>query len=259
MLKFVGVVPHSPLLIPQQSTKFPLPKAVHNGFIKLGDKFKENSIEHVVVLGSHPKFERSPFSVYIADSYSITFSEFGDLITKVGVNTWWSGYDKLSGLMGASLLEPISSSEIDYAHGIPLYYINQQFDEGKQLSFLCINISGEVDDDQTSQFIEQLKVFFQSTSEPVALLCSGDLFLTKELALAVDVNQANKTISESIKASFTMPNNLPEFSDQVSIPCLSGTMKIGKAIVSSARYNYEQFCFEQTQKTSFLISGITIY
>lgn len=127
-LVFAALVPHTPLLLPQVSTKeiYQLPKT-RTACASLSEDLYASQVDTVIIISAHAGAHEQTYSIIGAPELHISFSEFGDLRT----------YPPLKNdlVFAARMRErcqresipvaTIASPELDYASAIPTLVLRQ--------------------------------------------------------------------------------------------------------------------------------------
>lgn len=258
MLSYACLVPHSPLLLSNTQT---LARATHAEttacLASIASEMEAMGIKTIVSIAAHARYERDGFSLSIARSLSIDFSPFGDLSSTMEMKPHWPLFHRVREAAIAAVLptHPLDEERLDYGHGLPLWLVQQTWPKLSSCRLLAINDHDSLTNQQRLEFGALLAQAISQETEPVAVICSGDLHTTRPDALPWDtVKERNNKMREHIHNLFDV--DLPPQINNEDVTCVSGPAVILRGMRRNKQeLLLEERCFEQTEPTSFLCAA----
>ena len=259
MLDYAAIVPHSPLLSSRISNKQIIPGKATTIFASMAKQIEEKGIKHIVSIGSYPRYDRKYFSCYIADEYTISFAEFGDLMTQSTVKVWQQGFHQLREQSLKQPIELLSQGNLDYTHGIPLIQLASLLPANYPVDFFAINASLGASQQALESFGKQVKASLDALDEPYAVICSGDLYVTTDQAQAKFIHAENKLIKLQLEKQleFTESETL-NAEATIKSPTLSYTLPILKGLLNDKVVSTNELLFESVIQTSFYFAEVIL-
>lgn len=126
MITFAAITPHPPLLIPEigkeHADKLKVTKAAMEDLEKKLDK---TVLDTLIIISSHNRMHHDAFSILLNDNYVVNFKEFGDFETKLNFLPDLELTEKIrhAAINNNIPLTLTNEDELDYAFGVPLYYL----------------------------------------------------------------------------------------------------------------------------------------
>lgn len=173
MIKAAFILPHSPLLIPaigKQNSY--LLEQTKKAYQKIAEKIKSEKIDSVIIFSSHcPSFDKS-WTFNVSPELEIDFTAFGDFATKTKIKGDIIFAHKLKeDLEDRYPLKLISTGQIDYGSGVPLFLLSEQLKKARVIiiSNTHYNLSTHF------EFGKALQQELNKHSKKFAIIASGDL------------------------------------------------------------------------------------
>lgn len=172
-LVLTGLVPHSPLLVPNigKEHRTQLAKTL-KAYDILAKDLVESQPENLVIISSHAASGSAWWNANVCLKYQTDLSLFGDLLTKA---EWFGALDlaeALQDFLGQEhQLRLYSQTQLDYGTAVPLLLLGEAV---KQVRILPI---GYIDNQPKRQieFGRRLGEFLRQQPSKTALIGSGDL------------------------------------------------------------------------------------
>ncbi len=126
MISFAAITPHPPLLVPgigkEHIGRLKITKAAMEDLEKKLDKA---GVDTLIIISSHSRMHHDTFSILLNDSYVVSFKEFGDFETKLNFLPDLELTEKIrhAAINNNIPLTLTHENELDYAFGVPLYYL----------------------------------------------------------------------------------------------------------------------------------------
>ncbi len=255
MLSYACLLPHSPLLLTSaNSATNPFPQT-RAALAAMAAEMGKQGIKTIVSIAAHARYERDGFSLSIAPSLSIDFSPFGDLASRLELKPHWPMYHRLrERAINADVpIHPLDEEHLDYGHGIPLWLLQLSWPRLDGCRILAINDHDSASHEQRLKLGSLLTEVIAERTEPVAVICSGDLHTTRPDALPWDtVKSSNEQLRAKINALFTNAGAAPKIDD---ITCLTGPSAILHGMLLREKLALTEKSFEHAAPTSFLCSS----
>lgn len=255
MLSYACLLPHSPLLLTSaNSATNPFPQT-RAALAAMAADMSKQGIKAIISIAAHARYERDGFSLSIAPSLSIDFSPFGDLASRLELKPHWPMYHRLrERAINSDLpIHPLDEEHLDYGHGIPLWLLQLSWPRLDGCRILAINDHDSANHEQRIKLGSLLAEVIAEQSEPVAVICSGDLHTTHPDALPWDtVKLRNEGLRNKINASFTNTAHAQQIDD---VTCLTGPAAILRGIMIREQVPLTEKSFEHAAPTSFLCSS----
>ncbi|MBI4121920.1 MAG: hypothetical protein HY461_01170 [Parcubacteria group bacterium] len=255
MPSFACVLPHSPLLLTQgkgvMRVSHPQTQAA---FAAMARDIEQQEIKTIISIAAHARYERDGFSLSIQRELAIDFSPFGDLASKLELKPHWPLYHRLreKSLASPLVLHPLDDDRLDYGHGIPLWLLYQNWPGLEHCRVLAVNDHDQMSNEQRLQLGKLLAESIAIETDPVAIICSGDLHTTHPGELPWEtVKEKNEALRRSITQLFAAGGD--EAKDLPTTTCISGPAMILRGLQKENRHlPLVEQSFEHANPTSFL-------
>lgn len=168
-----AAVPHPPLLIPTIGKENALKvKNTASALEKLALILVDKKIDTVLIISPHGFVQMDAFTMNLSPEYISNFEDFGDFETKL---KWRSDIELIhktkESLESSQALQLASSSELDYASAVPLYFLTKDL---PQVRIIPLYYSGLSLHDHF-EFAKDFKKIISKSNKQVAIIASGDL------------------------------------------------------------------------------------
>lgn len=168
-----AAVPHPPLLIPAIGKENALKvKSTAQALEKLSRILTDKKIDTILIISPHGFVQMEAFTMNLSPEYVSNFEDFGDFETKL---TWKSDIELIhktkESLESSQALQLASSSEMDYASAVPLYFLTKDL---PQVRIIPLYYSGLSLHDHF-EFAKDFKKIISKSNKQVAIIASGDL------------------------------------------------------------------------------------
>ena len=174
MIVYSAFVPHSPLLLPSVGKENTTKLQVTLDAIKaVSEELYISNPDVLVIISSHGQIHPSAFSVNLHKTYSVRFSDFGDLST----NSQFISDPELVAFIQKKMRDenvPFtldSHEELDYGIGVPAIMLARFAKKPKILPISHSLLSAK----SHVQFGRLLKDVFSNSTKRIAVLATGDL------------------------------------------------------------------------------------
>ncbi len=172
-IRYSALLPHSPLLIPsigKQHTKI-LQKTL-DSYKQVISKLKEKDIQTIFVISPHGEKQEKEISINESLNYRINLKEFGDLATKLNIESDQKLNQKLKDAeVIQNLISFFTKEELNYGSAIVLYLLLSELNNIKALSLIC----SQTDYKDHYDFGKKISSYLEKTDENIAVIASGDM------------------------------------------------------------------------------------
>ncbi len=255
MISYIALLPHATALHALVSgVPNAIPGSVTKALDRVASDIHQRGIKTLLIIAGHPRYTRQGFSVYIDKAYSLHFKDFGDLTHQEPIDVSWNLFHRIreAGVDQNVPLHPISDSEPDFSHALPLWLISRQWPAEFKTQVLCVNDFASATPIERVAFGATLATALSGIDEPVAVLVSqeclfgdmADIDRVKEANLQLRY-QASSLWSQAEATQITLPQ-----------PCAQGAFTIAKSLIGSQPWAYEELCFEHVGNTSILVARV---
>ena len=128
MINFAAITPHPPLLIPNIGKEnIEKLKTTKEAMEDLEKKLITADIETLIIISSYHKAHHNTYGIVLNENYITGFKEFADFETKI---KFLPDLEIIEKIRHATIdnnipLNLIHNEKLDYAYGVPLYYLCQ--------------------------------------------------------------------------------------------------------------------------------------
>lgn len=174
MIIYSAFIPHSPLLLSSVGKENTIKLQTTLDSIKtISEELYASNPDVLVIISSHGEIHPSAFSINLHKTYSVRFSDFGDLST---YEKFISDTETISSIQRKMRDENIpftldSNEELDYGVGVPTLLLAKFSKKPKILPVSHSLLSAKLH----VQFGRSLKDVFSQSKKRIAIIASGDL------------------------------------------------------------------------------------
>ena len=174
MIKFAGIAPHPPVLIPAigKDNIGQLQKTA-NAFTELEDDLMNAGVDTLLIISPHGLVRENFYTINSNPEFLINFEAFGDFATKLNLKGDIVAPAQIKEALQTEVpLKLISDPLLDHGCGVPLYLLlNKRL---KNIKIIPLYYS-LLDRESHFDFGRRLKKILQATDKNFGIIASGDL------------------------------------------------------------------------------------
>jgi MEMO1 family protein len=261
-LVFVGIAPHSPLLIPtigkdQQGEL----SATRDAFKSLEQELYASKPQVLIVLSSHAGMFDDAFAINTNNRLSGDFSAFGDLVTKRQWRAAATFGAKIShaACEAGTRVRLISTDVLDHGSSVPLFFLTDHLPD---ISVLPIGFSKGAHDAQVA-FGHLLQEVISVSHQRVAVIASVDLADQGTHGVPADVKKPvhpyDEIIVELMKTgSLDHIKDIDEAVRKDANTCSFRTLLILSGIMHERVFVAQHLCYEAPFGVGYLTLDLSL-
>jgi AmmeMemoRadiSam system protein B len=166
------LVPHSPLLIPEiGKINTALLQKTALAYEHLAEELLTGAVETIIIISPHGLAQTDYFTLNVATSYRLDFSEFGFLGATQKFKPDLSLIQKIKET-NSGIIQTGSQEKLDYGTGVPLYFLAKNRPD---LKIISIAYAENLDREAHWAFGVRLAEIIAASPKRIAVIASGDL------------------------------------------------------------------------------------
>lgn len=172
-LLVAGLLPHSPLLIPEigQSNQKFLKKNI-DAYNSISQDINEKEIETLIIISPHASLNEE-LTINVSPEMLIDFKDFGYITEKIKIKGDSILADKLyQSLKEEIQLDMVSEPILDYGSAVPSFLLQKN---NPQLKIVVISVSQKSDASFHNLVGKTIKKVLDESDKKTAIIASGDL------------------------------------------------------------------------------------
>ena len=207
-IRYGALLPHSPLLLPSIGKKHTeiLQKTLES-YKQIISKVKEKNIQTIIIISPHGEKNENKISINETLKYTTDLKEFGDLASKLEINSNQKLIQKIKEKENIKELFSFFNKEtLNYGSAIVLYILLSELNNIKALSLVCSQENSE------KHYNSGMKIsnFLEKYDENIAIIASGDMSHTLQKKSPGGYSNKGVKFDNQVKEIITKNENISE-------------------------------------------------